>query len=220
MKARLAALLLLLAGLAAPAQAEVVGDTQDGFIHRYTAGNGQEIYYVSAMEEETVLTEDVNFDGEDDLVVLTALGASNAFYEFYVWDGAQYVLAWRDALTGSGIPNYTLYPEKGLVCATANNGWAGMLHETVLFCWEGTSMRRVRSAVSNYPVETTYDGSIITETTDTDGLCIRVTEPEYDENGCSLSDRVLYERDMTAEQAFEQGGALLDEEAEALWHGL
>ena len=220
MKARLASLLLILAGLAASAQAEVLGTTQDGYIHRYTAANGQELYYVSSIEEENVLTEDVNFDGTDDLVVLTALGASNAFYEFYVWDGAQYVLAGRDALTGSGIPNYTLFPEKGLVCATVNNGWAGMLHETVLFCWEGTSMRRVRSAVSKYPVETTYDGSIITETTDTDGLCIRVTEPEYDENGCSLSDRVLYERDMTAEQAFEQGGALLDEEAEALWHGL
>ena len=33
-------------------------------------------------------------------------------------------------------------------------------------------------------------------------------------------DRVLFERELTADWAAEQGEALLEEEAEALWQGL
>lgn len=220
MKRRFAVLLLVLAGLAVPARAEVVGRTHDGYIHRYTADNGQELYYVSGMEEEAVRMEDVNFDGDDDLVVLVQQGASNGFFEFYVYDGAQYVLAGRDAMLDGGIPNYALYPEKGIVCAQVNNGWAGLLHETQLFCWEGTTMRRVRGAVSENATSWTMDGTRCTQTTDTGILSLRVTEPAHDENGCSLPDRVLYERELTADWAAEQGETLLEEEAEALWQGL
>ena len=119
-----------------------------------------------------------------------------------------------------GIPNYALYPEKGIVCAQVNNGWAGLLHETQLFCWEGTTMRRVRGAVSENATSWTMDGTRCTQTTDTGILSLRVMEPAHDENGCSLPDRVLYERELTADWAAEQGEALLEEEAEALWQGL
>ena len=79
----LCAALLLAACLSA--QAEIVGQTGDGtFIHRHIAPNGQELYFVSLERDPRVLMEDVNFDGIDDVVVYTAVGASNFFTEFFV----------------------------------------------------------------------------------------------------------------------------------------
>ncbi len=71
-------LLLLVLALPCAGGAEVVGRTADGYIHRYTADNGQEIYFASTAEETLVDTDqDVNFDGHPDLAVVTVLGASN-----------------------------------------------------------------------------------------------------------------------------------------------
>ena len=76
------------------AGAEIVGRTAEGdFIHRYLASNGQELFFVSMEREPPVNREDVNGDGVDDLVVYTAIGASNYFVEFFVWDGEKYVMA-------------------------------------------------------------------------------------------------------------------------------
>ena len=75
----LSAILMITMCLAVTASAEIVGRTADGYIHRYTADNGQEIYFVSIEKEPPVRYEDVNFDGHPDLVMVTALGASNAY---------------------------------------------------------------------------------------------------------------------------------------------
>ena len=79
---RLILLTLLFALLSVNAAAEIVGTTpQLENIHRYTAPNGQEIYYISREEEwATVQQADVNFDGHDDLVFLITQGASNGFF--------------------------------------------------------------------------------------------------------------------------------------------
>lgn len=98
---RLAVLCLLGSLAACGAGAEAAGSgveklalTGGGAIYRYTAPDGQEIYLVADERQEPVLhREDVNFDGVEDVVALTRLGASNAFYDFFVWDGRQYVYA-------------------------------------------------------------------------------------------------------------------------------
>lgn len=142
-------LVLLCIVLPAAAGAEVVGTTGmygDELIHRITAPNGQEIYFVSLESEPSITYADVNFDGAEDLVVLTSLGASNARFAFYIWDGAQYVRAtWTEGEDG-GIPNYELFPESGLIQAQVNEGSAGLLHHKWLYRWEGTSLVCTRLA--------------------------------------------------------------------------
>ena len=112
MKRKICVVLLLALLLCLPAAAEIVGTTpQDEYIHRYVAPNGQEIYYVSHEDEwATVQQQDVNFDGHDDLVFLITQGASNGFFEFYVWDDGQYVLAGRNALHDDAGFYYNIYP--------------------------------------------------------------------------------------------------------------
>ena len=97
---------------------EKLTDTADGAIYRCTAPNGQEVYFVA--ELPTVWMEDVNFDGTDDIVVLSQLGASNAYYDLYVWDGEQYVYA----TPYGGLANYMLDADKGYLISSANNGLA------------------------------------------------------------------------------------------------
>lgn len=200
--------------LAATAYAEPVGRTQDGYIHRYTAQNGQELYYVSQVEDPLVLMEDVNFDGVEDIVVPTVQGTTNAYYEFFVWDGARYVLASLPT-DEAGLPNYVLYPEKGLILATSNNGSAGLLHETTLYCWEGATLLEVRRAVSEHPEGFSSEGEIITQTTDMSKLKMTVTEPG--EEGEAV---VLWEETMDMQDAPENESAWLQEEEEVLWNGL
>lgn len=202
----------LLAGCLAAggACAEVIGTTgmyNDTNICRYDAPNGQKIYYVNRMQETSPAQpkmEDVNFDGAEDIVLPTVQGAANAWYEFWVWNGTEYVRAGWNAGEDTGLPNYELYPEEKLVVCGSSDGWAGALHHKVIYRWNGTNLEAVRYAVSEDATFT--DG--------TRGVYIRVAEP----NGTGL-DNVLYEATLTEEQAANDLHAF-DNEREALWEGL
>ena len=213
-------LFILLCLLSAAASAEIVGRTHEDYIHRHIAGNGQAIYFLSMEEEPSIHAEDVNFDGMDDLVVCTAQGASNAFYEFFVFDGAQYVLAGRDGYPGGGLANYALHPEKGLVSTQANNGYAGLLHDAILFRWEGTKMVEVRRALSDHTTSSLEDGDVRVQLTDYGNVTLRVTEPAYDSEGSRDADAVLWEYAATLDDLYGSEQQILQEEQNALWRGL
>lgn len=218
MKRRLCSLLLAFALLPAVAPAEVVGRDgmyADRYIHRIEAPNGQALYYLSTEEDAFVTARDVNFDGVDDLVVFSARGASNAWVLFFVWDGNAYVRATWDAGEDTGLPNYELLPEDGLLLASCDDGLAGGLHRYWLYRWEGTDLRLVRSAVSEMDQETAIDaqaGTIVT-TVRNNRMSVRVTEPDG-QGGY----RVLWEGIVTEEQAANDPQAFSQEEV-AFWQG-
>lgn len=205
--------------LAAPAAGEIVSKTpQQAYIHRYIAPNAQEIYYVSREKEwATVRQEDVNFDGHDDLVFLITLGASNGFFEFWVFDGTQYVLAGRNALTDDGMPNYALHEEQGLVSTYHQMGWAGLLHEAHIFRWEGNDLRLVRYAVSENHRSSVFEGDVFVTIENNDLVHMRVFECRYGED--ERTDEVIYERIVSRKEGFDEQ-ALLQEMRQALWKGL
>ena len=219
MKRKISLALLLALLLCMPAAAEIVGTTpQDEYIHRYVAPNGQEIYYVSREDEwATVQQQDVNFDGHDDLVFLITQGASNGFFEFYVWDDGQYVLAGRNALHDDGLPNFTLEPELGLVTTYHQIGWAGLLHEKHIFRWEGNDLKLVRYAVSEEQQTGIFEGDLFIHITNNDLVQVRVFECRYGEG--ERTDEVIFERIASRKEGFDEQ-ALLKEEDAALWQGL
>lgn len=219
MKKRLCSLLLVLLLLPAAAPAEVVGREGmygDEYIHRIEAPNGQALYYLSKEEEAFVSYRDVNFDGMEDIVVISSQGASNTWFLFFVWDGENYVRAGWDAGDDTGLPNYELLAGDGLVLASCNDGWAGGLHHRWLYRWEGTDLRLVRSAVSEEYQEMAVDGQTgaVVTTTYNDRMSVRVIEPG-DEGG----QRVLWEGIVTQEQAASDPQAFAQEEA-AFWQGI
>lgn len=125
----------------------IVGTTADGgYIHAFHADNGQTIYFVAMEAEPFITREDVNFDGYDDLVVTVSRGATNCYYEFFVFTGSGYVRAEHPGV--EGIANYVLHPEWGFVSSSANAGNAGALYEDCLLRWEGSDLRLVRRAAS------------------------------------------------------------------------
>lgn len=205
--------------LAAPAAAQIVGQPpQDDYIHRYTAPNGQEIYYVSREDEwATVQEKDVNFDGHDDLVFLITLGASNGFFEFYVWDDGQYVLAGRNALHDNGLPNFELLPEHGLVVTYHQMGWAGLLHEKHIFRWEGNDLRLVRYAVAEEQTTAIYEGDAYVTITNNNLLHVRVFDCQYGDG--ERTDNVIFEKTVSLGESLDEQ-ALLEEESAALWNEL
>ena len=218
MKKRLCSLLLVLLLLPAAAPAEVVGRDGmygDRYIHRIEAPNGQALYYLSKEEEAFVTCRDVNFDGMEDIVVISAQGASNTWFLFFVWDGENYVRAGWDAGDDTGLPNYELLAGDGLVLASSNDGWAGGLHHRRLYRWEGTDLRLVRSAVSEEYHQMAVDGQAgaVVTTTYHDRMSVRVTEPDG-QGGY----RVLWEGVVTEEQAANDPQAFSQEEA-AFWQG-
>lgn len=201
-------LLLLLLPLAA--SADTVGITAQGqAIHRWEAPNGQAIYYLTAYEEldEAVHLADVNFDGAEDVVVMTGQGASNVIHEFLLWDGAQYVPARQDSDL-PGLWNYRLEAEAQLVLSDANNGMAGAQRQKEVFRWEGTQLRLVRSAVSDYAAATVWEGNRAVTTVDYDTMRFTVQDAAGD---------VLWTRDVPVTQL---SGDVLDQWDAALWDGL
>ena len=97
MKKYLAILLLLC--LLLPAQAEIVGKTSNGeHIHAYTADNGQTIYFTALEPDPFITRQDVNFDGQEDLLVCVSAGASNGYFEFFVREDERYVQSSHDGL--------------------------------------------------------------------------------------------------------------------------
>ena len=218
-KQLLTAILLSALLFAASARGEIVGTTpQHENIHRYTAPNGQEIYYISREDEwATVQEEDVNFDGHDDLVFLITLGASNGFFEFYVWDDGQYVLAGRNHLDDLGLGNYELDPENGYVISHYSNGWAGLLHEKHIFRWNGNDLELVRYAISEHHKTSVFEGDVFVTIENNDLVHVRVFECHYGED--ERTDEVIFERIGSMKEGFDEH-ALLEEESAALWNGL
>ena len=219
MKTKLLFLLAALVLLAAPASGEIVGVTpQEEYIHRYTAPNGQEIYYVSREDEwATVQQADVNFDGHDDLVFLITLGASNGFFEFYLWEDGQYVLAGRNALHDEGLPNYTLLPEQKLVSTYHQIGWAGLLREEHVFRWKGSDLELVRYAVSENQKTAVFEDDVFVTIENNDLVHVCVFECRYGEEG--REDAVIFEQIVSMKEGFDEQ-ALMDAQEQALWNGL
>ena len=115
------------------------------------------IQYETAPEGyEPCFLEDVNFDGREDLVVTTMIGASNACYTFFLWDDAQGTFR---HFGGEEVWNYQLYPAQKMIFSLGTSGWAGLLHESIVYGWdqEGRHLDRLRSSVWDTLVETTYE---------------------------------------------------------------
>ncbi len=196
--------------LAITASAEIVGRTADGYINRYTADNGQEIYFVSNTEEPLVETDkDVNFDGHPDLAVVTVLGVSNAYYEFYLWNGSEYEYAER--WTGD-IVNYTLADERYLV-SRSNDGNAGALFHAEICVWDGNILKSIRTMVSEEETSIVWKNRIGTQTTNLDRLHVTVWEAD------SLAGEATVLWEKTYEPFPEDSGAFDEMEAH-LWDGL
>lgn len=206
MKKRFVFLALCAAMLAAcaAARAELVAETgmyNDTCIYRYVAPNGQELFYTGtpgAMDWPPRL-KDVNFDGVDDVVVITAMGASNCWEQLFIWNGERYEHAAWNWGNDTGLPNAEYDPETKLVSTFSNDGLAGALHHCAVYRWDGAKLLMIRCAVAE-------------ETEDGQRVHIRVREAEY--NGSERTYRLVWE---TVADSDERA---TDEEYAALWRGL
>ena len=204
----------LLLAVCLSAQAEIVGQTGDGtFIHRHIAPNGQELYFVSLEQEPMVLMEDVNFDGIDDVVAYTAVGASNFFTEFFVWDGEKYVTAQHDS--EMGLCNYSL-EHPGFVTTYAQNGWAGALFEERIYQWEGTALRLRRVMSSECDIETIFTDTGYTVTENQTVLHIRLTD--YTQEDGESNQELLWETRLNVEDL--ENSEIFNTLNDKLWNGM
>ena len=186
----------------------------DGYIHQYIAPNGKSIYFTAELREPSIHFEDVNFDGWEDIVVLTISGATNAWYKFFVYDEGRdayvYVHQYGD---DAGLINYETYPEYGMIGSRGSNGNAGLLHVWNLYCWEGTDLRLIRSAVSDEWTEGIFDGQTYTSIIHGDILHVIVRDHSKD-----YEDSVLWELIIPKEAAETRD--IFTEESNALWQGI
>lgn len=137
----------------------IVGQAMgDGYIHRYIADNGQDIYFTSVSETPRIMKHDVNFDSWDDLVVYTSEGSSCLFCQFYVFQDGTYYLV-TDHGFAVNLCNYVLHPEKNMVSTHANNGYAGALFEDEIYRWDGTQLHLLRRAESDTVTQTWQSGT-------------------------------------------------------------
>lgn len=194
-------------------ECRVVGCAVNGdFIMACDAPNGQTLYFTAIEKKPRIKMEDVNFDGVSDIVVFTAMGASNHFCEFFVCQDGQYRMAEHYG-ADEGLCNYQLMPEKGLVVTHANNGSAGALHEKWIFRWEDGNLELVRRAVAEELTETEWKQDRYITTTYIQKL--RVTIRDY-----TASE---YEGTVIWEETVDLGGDVPDffeRENAALWQGL
>ena len=120
--------------------------------------------------------QDVNYDGHDDLVIVTMAGASNAAYTFYLWNEETGAFEW---FGGEDVWNYQLYPAQRFLLSHSTNGWAGLLHKDTVYAWDaaGKVLSPVRSSEWDTLTEVTtetngdymrmqeiYDDSVLVET--------------------------------------------------------
>ena len=209
---------------AAAGTLEVLTETEDGAIYRYTAPNGQAIYFNSdsAEEDEDAVTrapvvrmEDVNFDGVDDLVVITAIGASNDFSELYLWNGEKYVYVPHYGTTG-GLANLTLDAARGYVISNANNGYAGLLHETAIYHWVGTELQLVRKLVADTKSEwVQLDDGRSGVLYDSETVVAAIRDYQTD----TLEGEIVWQKECSLADA-DSGPDFDQEMTEALWDGL
>ena len=187
--------------------------TGEGYIHQYIAPSGQAIFFTADLEPY-ITFDDVNFDGRDDIVIMTVSGASNAWYKFFVYDMARdtYVYAHHGG-DAAGLANYETYPQYGIVGSRATNGYAGALHVWNLYRWEGTDLQLIRRAVSDEWSESTFDDQTYTQIIR--GGLLHITVRDYT-NG--YDNTVIFEEVITLEDT-EYRDIFLEEE-EALWQGI
>lgn len=188
----------------------------DGYIHQYIAPNGQTLYFTSEMEEPRFYLDDVNFDGWDDLVVMTISGATNAWYTFFTYDPV------RDEYThvlhyGAEFINYGTYPQYGIISSYGKNGYAGLLHVASLYRWEGNRLIQIRSSVSDEWSESIFEGGTYTQIIHGDILHVKVLDHTAGNDGA-----VLYERMFPMDEVMdsEDYQRIYDEEMNALWQGI
>lgn len=105
--------------------------------------NGQIVYYLNMSSEPRYIMEDVNFDGHDDFVPTTAMGASNFFSAFFLYNpqSGQYEPVYT---VDQGFCNYTLMPEKGYVISSVNDGWRN--RDIKVYQWQEGSLVLIRRA--------------------------------------------------------------------------
>lgn len=188
--------------------------TSDGYIYQYIAPNGKPIYFTAETEAPYITFEDVNFDGRDDIVILTISGASNGWFKFFVYDKArdEYVYA-RHTGDDAGIVNYAAYPEYGIIASHGNNGNAGLLHVTNLYRWEGNELRLIRTATSDEWSESSFEGDVYTQVIRGDLLHITVRDYTHGYEGTVIFDQVVPKEAAETRDIFS-------EEQEALWQGI
>lgn len=208
--------LLSPAGQAENTATTVLGQTADFYyIHRYTAPNGQDIFFTAMEDEAYIEFHDVNFDGVEDIVVNTVMGANNFFSELFVYDatGGAYVRVVTDS-SEERLCNVSLHPESGIVSTHWNGGYAGLLHVTSLYRWEGTKLTLIRRAVSDEWAEDVFEGQ--TYTSIIHGDILHVTVHDFTRGGDD--DAVVWEVIMPKDDVdFEQ---LYEQETNALWQGI
>ena len=173
---RLLAITCVLLMLVSSACAEIVGMTTDDtapyiYIHRYDA-DGQDIYFVSMEEEVYAQNTDVSFDGVEDLLLITHMGAQNIGYLIYLKTEDGYVLANPDGL----VWNYRLDEERKLLISSAINGFAGALREDTVYRWEDGALVKLRTAFAEQKEEiefledgyrlTSYDEQLVRRVVD------------------------------------------------------
>ena len=188
----------------------------DGYIHQYTAPNGQVLYFTSEMEEPRFYQDDVNFDGFDDLVIMTVSGATNAWYTFFTYDPA--LAEYKHVLHyGAEFINYGTYPQYGIISSYGKSGRAGLLHTEDLYRWEGSRLKLIRSSVSDEWSEDIFEGETYTNIIHGDVLHVTVRDYTYDDVGM-----VIYERFIELDETMnnEDYRRIYDEEMAALWQGL
>lgn len=203
-------------GEAATQSTTVLGLTADWwYIHEVIAPNGQRICFTGMEDWADVSFEDVNFDGIDDIVAVSVMGASNFFSEFFVYDTAagEYVRAVTDS-DEERLCNVQLHPESGLVVTYTNAGSAGLMHVWNIYRWEGTGLKLIRSAVSDEWSEEFFERSTWTSVIHGDILHMTVrdhTLGSYDD--CIVWEVIMPKDDVDFESLYEQ-------EMEALWQGI
>lgn len=209
---KLLAITCTLLMLASSACAEIVGMTTDytaPYIHRYDA-DGQDIYFVSMEEEVYAEHTDVSFDGVEDLLLITHMGAQNIGYLIYLKTADGYVLANPDGL----VWNYRLDEERQLLISSAINGFAGALREDTVYRWEDSALVKLRTAVAEQKEEIEFleDGYRLTSYNEQ--LVRRVVD--YTEDAGEGT--VLWEDEVTLEDMDDP--ARFNEMEDALMSGL
>ena len=205
-------LLMVPAGLA---ETTILGYMPDDeYIHQYLAPNGQLLWFTAMEQEPHISFEDVNFDGCEDIVIVVAMGASNYFAEFFVYDpnADAYALATHHD-TDAGICNYRLHPEYGIVESCASNGNAGLLHVIKLYRWDGNNLKCIRSAVSDEWAEDIFEGQTYTNIIHGDTLHVTVRD-----HTDAQDEAVLWEIMIPKTDAEQRD--IYSEEMAALWQGL
>ncbi|MDD6049820.1 MAG: hypothetical protein PUC00_00885 [Clostridiales bacterium] len=186
----------------------------DSYIHQYIAPNGKPIYFSAVLREPIISFDDVNFDGNMDIVVLISSGVSNAYYAFFVYNPQSDAYERAFLLCGEeALRNYVLRPEQQIVVSQGSNGAAGALHETYLYRWQGHELTLIRSAVSEDLTVMEFDEHRFTTTLYDDLLHMTVRDHQQGGEG-----DILWEKTVPHEET-EMMNALAEEEA-ALWQGI